>query len=168
MTEPLLPPPIEDVEPPKESTATRIINKFVLLALLAVAATLVLFFTWATADESVLSIQEEPMKVRTIREHPTAGGVVFVTPNYCKNYNVVGEQRLSFVSATREVFLPLTEEDGKKGCHEEEIVVQIPKDIPVDVYIVKMRVTYNINPLKTKITQIATSQPVIIDPTTTQ
>lgn len=160
------PPPIFNPDPPKESKKSRTINRVIFLALVAIAVALAIMFYWATATDKPITLNQEPFPTRTIRDHPTAGGVVFLTTDYCKSTTAVGELRVSFESKTREVFLPLAKEASKKGCHVEELAVLIPKDIEPDTYKVKLRLTYDLNPLKQGITQIFYSYPVIIDPTT--
>jgi hypothetical protein len=166
MTYSILPPPIEDAEPPHQSNTTKRINKVVVVALVATALAILLMLKWAVASEQVLTVNKQPFPTRTIREHPTAGGVVFLTADFCKNEDVKGELRTSFVSETREVFLPISREMSEKGCRTVELPVLIPKDIEPDTYRIKMRITYDINPLKQNVVQEFYSYPVIIDPTT--
>lgn len=164
MTDPILPPEIKNVNPPEESKFSKNINRAITLALIAIGLGIAVLFYWGIQNDKVITLNEEPFPTRTIRDHPTAGGVVFLTTNMCKSNSVVGEMRLSFVSKTTEVFLPLDKEDKKKGCYNEELAVLIPNDIVPDTYRVKMRVAYDINPLKQDVTQIFYSYPVIIDP----
>lgn len=163
-TEPLTKPPIHNLKPNPESKKTKLINKALLVALVVIAISLFIMLRWAAANPNVLSLNKEPFPVRTIREHPTAGGVVFLTTDFCKNTNALGELRPSFVSETREIFLPMTIESSNKGCHDIELPILIPKDIQPDEYKVKLRFTYDINPLKQNIVQEFYSYPVIIDP----
>jgi hypothetical protein len=118
---------------------------------------------WSYQPTNVLDIHNAPFPVRTIREHPTANGVVILKVDYCKNIDVEGRLRLSFVSQTREIFMPASRERGPVQCAEVEVPVLIPKDIPPDTYKVKFRVTYDINPLKRQVLQEFESKPVTIE-----
>lgn len=157
-----------DVIPETErpSTRSKLANWVVVGALVLIALSLGIFFKWASADENVLVVKNAPFPVRTIREHPTGGGVVFLNVNVCKNSDIVGQNRMSFISPSREVFLPIAEEGLPKGCLDREIPIVIPKDLPPDTYRVKFRVTYNLNPLKQGIVDEFESKEFIVDPIT--
>jgi len=158
-------PPIYNPEPPKESKKSKRINRIVVAALIIVAIALGIMFFWATASEKPITLNKEPFPTRTIRERPTAGGVVFLTADYCKNTSVVGELRISFESARNEIFLPLTKDSSQKGCHNNQLLILIPYDIEPDTYKIKLRLTYDLNPLKQDVTQMFYSYPVVIDAT---
>lgn len=135
-------------EPEVVSVRSKIINYIVAGALAVVAVALGIFFYWASANEKVITVNNEPFPVRTIREHPTAGGVVFIKVDLCKATDVEGDLRTSFISTAREVFLPLSRERLEKGCFVREIPVLIPNDLPAGTYKVKFSIKYNLNPLK--------------------
>lgn len=145
------------------STRDRVFNKFAFAALALVALAVGLMIYWGTANTQVLNIKNAPFPTRTIRDHPTAGGVVILDVDYCKEIDTEGDLRMSFVSASREIFLPVSKERGPKGCNKTEVPVLIPKDIPADTYKVKFRITYDINPLKQNVIQEFESQPVVVD-----
>lgn len=153
----------EPAHPPK---STKVINYIIVAALLLVALSLGLLFKWALADENVLRVNNSPFPVRTIREHPTASGVVILNVDLCKNTNAVGQTRTSFVSSSREIFLPVQEEKLPKGCLKQEIPVLLPKDIIPDTYKIKFRVTYDLNPLKKGIVDEFESKEFVVDPVT--
>lgn len=144
---------------------TKRINKIIVAALVVIAVCLGVIFSWALQSDDVLEIKELPIPTRTIRDHPTAGGVVILNVDYCKKIDVEGNLRTSFVSSTREVFLPVAKERGPKGCSKVELPVLIPKDIPPDTYEIKLRATYDLNPLKKGVVEEFKSLPVIVDPT---
>lgn len=164
-TKPILPPPIHNNAPKGESKLSKRINKIVIAALIATTASLGLMFYWAATSNEPITLNQAPLPVRTIREHPTAGGVVFLRTDYCKTTNATGKLRISFISETQEIFLPMAQEISKKGCHNRELAILIPNDIRADTYRVKMRITYQLNPLKKNVTQRFISKEVIIDPT---
>jgi len=166
MTEPILPPPIHNYAPKGESKSTKRINRFVVLALMIIAIGLGIMFYWATRSEQPITLNQDPFPTRTIRDHPTAGGVVYLTADYCKHTSAEGDLRISFVSESRETFLPLTKERSDMGCHKTELVVLIPENIEPDTYRIKLALTYDINPLKQNVTQQFHSKPVIIDAST--
>lgn len=120
-----------------------------------VAAALVLSFLgvalmlyWALSKGEVLVINNDPVPVRTIREHPTADGVVILKVDFCKKVNTVGKVRSSFVSPSREVFLPMYDDRSDPRCQVAELPVLIPKDLPPGEYHVHYHITYQVNPLK--------------------
>ncbi len=135
-------------EDTRQSTGNRIGVKLLAVALVIIAIAIGTLLKWSLADENVIEVKNEPFPVRTIRKHPTGGGVVFLKMQFCKNVDVDGEVRISFISPTREVFLPLAKEKSDSGCVDTEIPVAIPKDIPPDTYRVKFKAYYKLNPLK--------------------
>lgn len=149
----------------RPSLMSKVLNKFIFAGLAVALVALGIFFYWATASDKPLDIKNSPLPVRTIRDHPTAGGVVIMLVDFCKNVDVKGELRISFLSEAREIFQPTTVENGPKGCRKTEFPILIPPNIPPDEYIVKFRVTYDLNPIKKGVVQEFESQPVIIDPT---
>lgn len=155
--------PIQTI--PERSKNSKLITRLVIGALLVIAIGIGTLLYWAAENTDVLKVKTNPIPTRTIRDHPTAGGVVILNVNYCKNSDVVGTLRTSFVSESREVFLPLGEERTPKGCHDIELPVLIPKDMPADTYKVKLRATYDVNPVKKNIVIDYFSNPIVIDPT---
>lgn len=154
------------MEEPHQTRKSKIINKIVIGALLVIAVSIGVMLKWFYQSEDVIKVNNEPFPVRTIIDHPTAGGVVILTVNACKLQSATGDLRISFVSSSREAFLPLVEEDSPKGCFETEFPVLIPKDLPADEYRIKFRVVnYKLNPIKTAVDDSFVSQPVIVDPT---
>lgn len=135
-------------EPAKQSKKSKLVTWLVGAALVVIAISLGIFFKWASVDQHVLVVRNSPFPVRTIREHPTANGVVILNVDICKNTDTVGQVRTSFVSRTREVFAPLAEEKLPKGCLDEEVPVLIPEDLPAGTYKVKFRATYDLNLLR--------------------
>lgn len=163
MTDPILPPPIHNHEPDHPTRGSKLINKAIGIALVLTVAAIAVMFYWATADTKPLDIHNAPFPTRTIREHPTAGGVVILNVDYCKNTSTEGDLRMSFVSTSREIFLPVAKEKGSKGCTKTEFPVLLPKEIPADTYRIKFRVTYDLNPLKQNVVQEFESQPFTVD-----
>lgn len=163
MTEPILPPPIHNLPPKGESKWDKRINRIIAVALVFIAICLGVMLTWATADNEPISLNQSPLPTRTIRDHPTAGGVVYLTADFCKNTDSHGELRISFVSDSHEVFLPMTKEESSKGCHKSELVVLIPENIEPNTYRIKLALTYDVNPLKRNIKQTFYSKPIVID-----
>lgn len=146
------PPRPDDIdaipEPEVVPVRSKIINYIVAGALAVVSVALGILLYWASASDKIITVNNEPFPVRTIREHPTAGGVVFIKVDLCKATDVEGDLRTSFISTAREVFLPLSREQLEKGCFVREIPVLIPNDLPAGTYKVKFSIKYNLNPLK--------------------
>lgn len=119
---------------------------FVALGVIALALGILLF--WGLSSNDVLEVKNAPFPVRTVRQHASPNGVVILNVDYCKKVSTEGNLRMSFVSPTREVLLPMARERGPKGCFKTEFPVLLPKDITPDTYKVRFRVTYQVNPLK--------------------
>lgn len=135
---------------PKKST--KIANYVAIASLLLTALAVGIFLKWSFADTDILQIKNNPFPARIVND-PTksTGGIVFLDADYCKTSDIVGEIRVSYVSKSREIFLPLTKEQLPKGCDKKEVPVVIPLSILQDTYRIKFRVTYDINPLKQNI-----------------
>lgn len=144
--------------------ATKTINKIVVVALVVIALALGLILKWAVEGEDVLVIKNSPFPTRSIRTHAQPEGVIILTVDYCKNTDLQGEVRTSFVSSSREIFLPLSHEQYDKGCRKQEIPVLIPKGLPADDYKLKFIARYDINPLKKQVPVEFESQTFHVDP----
>lgn len=141
------------VETPHVPSTVKTANKVLAVGLLIATLGLGLILYWSLQNTKVLDIHNAPFPARTIREHPTPDGVVILSVDYCKTRNIDGEVRESFVSSSREVFVPVAPEKGPKGCQKTEVPVIIPVNLPPDTYKIKFHVTYNLNPLKKNVTQ---------------
>lgn len=139
---------------------TRYLAVFVSIAL--VAFTLVAL-RWTSESINVIEASNLPFPVRTIREHPTGGGVVILQVSYCKHKALVGRVRTSFVSPLREIFVPVTEEKSNTGCVDTEVPVILPKGMPADTYKVKYTITYDVNPFKKDVLIEFSSKPFVVD-----
>lgn len=131
------------------------------LALLALAVGLLLY--WVYQPKRVLEIKNQPVPIRTIREHATADGVVILKVDYCKNVKAEGRTRLSFVSASREIFLPTSIDRQDPQCAVAEIPILLPHDIPADTYHIHFRVQYQINPLRSVIEEFDSGSFEVVD-----
>jgi hypothetical protein len=161
------PPIYSDLQPlprDKPSKVTRFVNKIIILALVLITVCLGILLSWGLEDENLYKFNKDPLPVRTIRAHPTEGGVVFLQRDFCKATDTVTTERISYVNEGRELFIPLTKEDTKNGCHKEETLEPIPACITPGTYRIKVRFTYDKNPLKRGIVQEFFSEPIIIDP----
>lgn len=118
------------------------------ISLLVTATFVGILLSWSFASEKVLEIKNEPFPIRTIRKNASVNGVVILSIDYCKNRDIEGEVRVSFVSDEREIFLPIAREQIPKGCKVQEVPIVIPKDLQPDTYRLKFRTHYDINPLK--------------------
>lgn len=152
----------EDTHPTR---ATKVINKFVLLALVVIAVSLGIFLKWSFASTNVLEVKNSPFPARVVAD-PTGetGGIVFLHAEYCKHAGVEGVNRISYVSKNREVFLPIAPERLEEGCEARDVPVVIPKDLPKDTYQIKFRVEYDINPVKQDVVVNFESQPFEVGP----
>lgn len=157
-----------DVIPVEEGQTKRskFANKVVVGALVVIALSLGLMLSWALDNAPILVVNNSPFPTRTIREHPTAGGVVIMDVDYCKRKDMDGALRISFVRDSRELFLPISEEHIEVGCHKREFPILIPAGATPGRYVVKFRVTYDKNPLKLGEVVEFESQPITVDPAT--
>lgn len=139
---------------------TKYINRAIVIALLITALGLGIFFKWSLEDTNILQIKNNPFPARVI-DDPTGrtGGIVFLNVNYCKKSNLEGVVHASYVSKSNEIFLPVAKEQIPAGCNRQEVPVVIPIDLPKDVYRIKFRVIYDVNPLKRGVVQSFESLP---------
>ncbi len=136
-------------EPTHPTGTTKVLNRVIVVAMILIAISLAIMLKWSLASTEVLTIKNSPFPARLVKD-PTGdtGGIVFLRANYCKSSSLEGTIRVSYVSKSREIFLPVADEKLPKGCEDREVPIVIPKDIPSDVYKIKFRSTYDINPLK--------------------
>lgn len=145
---------------PKKST---VLINYVLLFFLAVAAIgIAVILHWSFASDDILKVNNAPFPTHVIKDSPDSNGIVVLSVDLCKNTGANGKVRTSFVSTSREVFLPISDEHIPKGCLKQDIPVIIPKDLTPDTYQVKFRVTYDINPLKKGIANEFLSKPFTV------
>lgn len=133
-----------------QSTGSRIWAWMAGVSILLIAFGVGVLLFWAFANENVLEVKNSPFPTRVIAN--TTDRYIVLDTEYCKNSGIQGKLRMSFVSDTQEVFLPVVDEKLPKGCSENSIPIAIPKSLQAGNYIVKFRATYNINPLKQNIT----------------
>jgi hypothetical protein len=75
------------------------------IALVIIGIMIAIFVYWGISGREVLVINNQPFPVRTIREHAKADGVIILKVSFCKKIKNEGKVRVSFVSASREIFL---------------------------------------------------------------
>lgn len=148
---------------PLQTKRGKAINYAAYVALGIAALGVSIFLFWSFQPDDVLQVNNSPFPVRTIREHPTADGVVILNVDFCKTTEVTGEVRTSFVSESKETFLPVGEEKGPTGCTKTEVPILIPTDIASGEYKIKFRAEYRINPIKEVVEEFETSM-FTIDP----
>lgn len=153
-------------EPVHPAKITKFINYAIASALIVIALGLGIFLKWSLADTTVLDVKNDPFPARVVQD-PTGqtGGIVFLKIDYCKNQNVDGKIRISYVSKSREVFLPLADEKLPKGCNNQEVPVILPLSLLKDTYKIKFHVSYDINPVKRGIVADFESQPITVGTT---
>lgn len=151
-------------EPTHPTKTSKVLNWIAIGALVVVAGALGLMLKWSLVSTDVLVVHNAPFPVRTIRQHAEQGGVVILNVDVCKTSSVVGKTRTSFVSSSREVFLPVAEERLGKGCIKTEVPIVVPKDLSPDTYKIKFVSTYDLNPLKKGIVNSFESKSFQIDP----
>lgn len=139
-------------EPLHPTKTTKWLNRVFLISLVLIALGIAQFLRWSFADTDVLQVHNSPFPARIVSDPSgKTGGIVFLTADYCKTQAITGQIRISYVSKSREIFLPLAKEQLPRGCAKTDVPVVIPLSILQDTYKIKFRVTYNINPLKQNI-----------------
>lgn len=137
----------------------RVMPLFAIFALIASAIGITVMLYWSLASQDVLEVKNAPVSVRTIRNHPSADGVIILNISYCKKVAAPGRARISFISTSREIFLPTSPDRQPAACADnQDIPIVLPKDIPPDKYHVHFRISYDINPLKRGIIEEFDSQ----------
>lgn len=140
------------VEPERPTKTARWFNRVIVAALVVIALGVGIFLKWSLESNSVLVVNNSPFPARVVSDPSgDTGGIVFLTADYCKNSDLEGSIRMSYVSKSNEFFLPITPEKLSMGCKVTDVPVVIPKDLPKDTYKIKFRVTYDINPLKNNV-----------------
>ncbi len=149
-----------DIIPEQEhpTKVTRVINKFVVLALVIIAVGIGVFLNWSLETSSPLVVKNSPFPARTVPPEASAHDVIVLDIDYCKNTDKQADVRTSYVSETREVFLPIVKEQYDKGCFRQEIPIVIPADLAPDTYRLKFTATYNLNPIRQSVQVIFESQ----------
>ena len=137
-----------DVIPPvlKMNKKAQMANWALRISLLLTALAIGTFLYWSFEGDNVLEVKNSPFPTEIIRDG--GNGIVLLSVDYCKNLDVDGKLRVSFVGATREVFIPLTAERFLAGCESTSLPIVIPKGIEPGEYSIKFIATYNVNPLK--------------------
>lgn len=152
-------------EPTHPTKTTRVINKFAVVALVLVAISLGTIMSWSFASTNVLEVKNSPFPARIVQDDTNkTGGVVFLDVDFCKYTEKTGDLRMSYVSKSREVFLPEQRSTDffTVGCSKNEIPVVIPLNLLRDEYKIKFTISYDINPVKKNITVDFESQPVTV------
>lgn len=119
------------------------------IALVITALLVIRLLTWSLAREDILVVNNSPFPTRTFTSQ--SDNFVILETDYCKTASINGNTRMSFVSSTREIFLPVVPERLEAGCNKTTVPIPIPKDLPPDTYKIVFRVTYDINPIKENI-----------------
>lgn len=145
-------------EPEHPTRTTKVINKFVVVALIVIAIGIGIFLKWSLESPTPLVVKNSPFPTRAVPPTPSANDVIILDIDYCKNTHKQAEVRTSYVSETREVFMPIAREQYDKGCFRQDIPIIIPKDLPSDTYKLKFVARYNLNPLKQNVEVIFESQ----------
>jgi hypothetical protein len=147
-------------EPTPISPRSKLANTFIFGALIVIALAVGLFLKWVYQSPVVVKINNSPFPTRLI----TQGGdsAIVLTADYCKLQAVDGMTRTSFVSKSREIFLPASPERGPKICQKIDIPILIPRGLPADTYVIRFQSTYNLNPIQSNVLEDFSSQPIMI------
>lgn len=133
-------------ETQQQPRSSKILTWIASVSLLFIAFGVAVLLRWSFASEDVLQIKNSPFPSRLIANQTDR--YVVLDTEYCKNQDINGKLRISFVNESEEKFLPIINEELFKGCSNNSIPIALPKDLTPGDYKVKFRATYNINPLK--------------------
>lgn len=158
MTENLLPPPIEDVQPHKQNHREKIVT-YLVYALLALAGiALIVCFYWLATRQDAIQLNG-PVTVNP--DTVMVGGTVHVNTSYCKVTNAPGRVIQRFVSNTTEIFAPTITETDKKGCYNKNLPVVLPPTVTAGTWRVYYRIAYQTSPITT-VTEDFYSEPFTV------
>lgn len=133
----------------KEITKTKWISRVGYVVLVAALVGIGTIAYWLNQPDKVLEIKNQPIPIRTIRPEAHPDGVVILKYSYCKNYDVEGRIRTSFVNDKVEIFLPAATDRTEKICRDDiEVPYVVPPQLTPGKYKMHFRATYKINPLK--------------------
>lgn len=155
--------PREVLQPPHPTKRQRFGVWIASAALIIVAVAIGIFLYWSFQSDNILTVNNEPFPVRTINDPARGGNVVVLKVDYCKNVDATGQLRMSFFSSEKEVFLPLVQEKGEKGCQVVDFPILIPEGVEPGMYQVKFRATYKLNPLKSAVVDEFVSRPFKVE-----
>lgn len=142
----------------------RWINKTAVIALVVIAIGIGVFLNWSFTSEQPLVINNNPFPTRAIPPDAGPNDVLVLEIDYCKNTEKQGEVRTSFVSESREIFLPVVSEQYDEGCFFQDIPILIPEELPVGTYHIHFEATYDLNPIKKNVTIMFQSQKFTVGP----
>ncbi len=145
------------------SKTTKTVNRLIAAALVICVIVLGVMLKWALQSTDVLQVNNSPFPAR-VEADPSGvtGGVVYLKIDYCKKTTKQGQVRISYLSASREQFIPIVTERIAKGCSVQEFPVVVPVNLTQDTYRIKFRATYDVNPLRKNVPIEFESQPVKI------
>jgi len=153
-----------DTHAPHESKTVNIFKWMAFGCLAVLLLCVSIFLYWLYQPTDVLEIHNAPFPTRSIRPNAEPDGVIILTVDYCKKINAKGTLRMSFVSNSREIFLPIADEKQPPGCHNTQLPILLPKDIVPDTYRIKFHVIYNVNPIRNNVPIDFESKPFEVVP----
>ena len=136
----------------------RWMNKFAIVALVIIAIGIGIFLKWSFQTEQPLVVKNSPFPTRSVPPTPDKSDVLVLDIDYCKNTSKQGVVRTSYVSESREIFMPEVTEQYAEGCKSENIPILIPSNLPDGTYHIHFSIAYNINPLKQNVVVTFQSQ----------
>lgn len=134
----------------RQARSIKYVSLFTIILMIITVAASTLIVAWTITSSDVLTIKNNPPKA-TI--HDTCapvlkGKCVTAEIDYCKNIKATGRVRISYISQSREVFLPISTDAQDPACRKVQVPVPLPKDLPPDRYRINFRIVYKINPIK--------------------
>lgn len=134
-----------------EKKKIKLATYFIYVSLGMLAFAVGFFLYWSFQPNDVLEIKNSPFPAEIIAREPPQQGILILKVDYCKKIDITGTVRMSFVSKTKEIFLPATPERGPVTCRKTDLPILIPDGLTPDTYKVHFRTTYTINPLQDQV-----------------
>lgn len=153
---------MKDLVTKDEVKSIKILTVFGYAAMSIILLGLLLFSYWSFQPTKVLVFNKSPIPVRVVGNDGER--IVVMKADYCKKLSVTGRVRTSFLSASQEFFLPVSEDRQPEGCHDVEVPVLVPKTVTPGIYKIHFRVEYRINPIRTVVEEIDSAEFTIDTP----
>lgn len=95
-------------------------------------------------------IVEFPQGLHVQESTVVAGGNITIDAPYCKNSDTRATNVARWFQDELTYYLPAQSGNIPKGCNlDYKTVVQIPENLPTDIYTYNLTFTYEVNPIKT-------------------
>lgn len=141
--------PDDFVHPTLIKTVFKILAYIIIIVSIITA---LLLTYWNLQNPTVLDVKNSPFPVRPASNSP--GDIEFIHVNYCKTFQAKGTVILNMVGEKSIIRLPFSIENSPKQCLNTEVPIVIPVYAVNDTYYFDFKITYRINPIRTKVVEL--------------